>query len=242
MAGFPSTHWSEVARAGDSDPHLRRAALGRLMSSYLPAFRAHLTFRHRIPADQVEDLLQGFVCDQVVARDLIAAADQRRGRLRTFLLTALERYVAKAARRDRAAKRGGDGAPVSIDQLPAEPSDPGCAAADVFDLEWARQAVTRAVQIMREECEANRRQQIWAVFDGRVLAPLLHDATIIEYPDLAARCGFDSPRQAANALTTAKRMFIRALRSVVGEYAADEAETDAELKDLWAILQWGGKH
>src|SRR6059036_2878941 len=102
---FPTTHWSQVALAADLDPRVKREALGCLIREYLPAFEAHLRHVLRQPADRADDLLQGFVCDQVVAADLLADADRGRGRFRTFLLTALDRYVARVWRTETAGKR-----------------------------------------------------------------------------------------------------------------------------------------
>ena len=45
-----------------------------------------------------------------------------------------------------------------------------------------------------------------------------------------------SATQSANALGSAKRMFTRNFRSVVGEYAIDEAEVDDEIRELWEIF------
>jgi hypothetical protein len=42
-------------------------------------------------------------------------------------------------------------------------------------------------------------------------------------------------------LVTAKRMYVRVLRSVIGEYARDEQEIDDELADLQAILARCGR-
>jgi hypothetical protein len=51
--------------------------------------------------------------------------------------------------------------------------------------------------------------------------------------------GFRSPTEASNALVTAKRMFVRALRAVVAEYARDENGIDREIEELRAILSRG---
>ena len=70
----------------------------------------------------------------------------------------------------------------------------------------------------------------------RVLNPTLLGTEAPPYEQVAADLGFESAHQAANALVTAKRTFTRALRSVVGEYAADEREISAELRELWTTL------
>jgi RNA polymerase sigma-70 factor (ECF subfamily) len=155
---FPTTHWSEVARAGDSDPQVKRQAIANLLNAYLPALQAHLLSRRRISPDHVDDLLQGFVCDQVVADDLIARADRERGRFRSFVLVALDHYVASAHRYNNAQKRKPQ-EPV-LDIVTREPSSNLSPPADPFDLAWARQVVERAIAQMRAQC-IGRREHNW---------------------------------------------------------------------------------
>src|SRR4051812_38640775 len=90
-SGFPMTQWSLVARAGQP-PAEARAALDVLLRRYAPALRAHLLLDRRMSGDRskAEDVLQGFVADKVLERNLIALADRERGRFRTFLLAALD--------------------------------------------------------------------------------------------------------------------------------------------------------
>jgi len=112
-------------------------------------------------------------------------------------------------------------------------------AEDLFDLEWAKQAVDLAVQRMRRQCQAGGRQDVWGVFEARVLGPTLHDAEPVPYDRLVRQFGFASPEQAVSLLTTGKRMFSRNLREVVAEYADDEQETEDELRRLKRILAGG---
>jgi hypothetical protein len=49
-----------------------------------------------------------------------------------------------------------------------------------------------------------------------------------------------SPEQASNVLITAKRMFARALRSVVAKYA-DAGDVETEIRDLKSILARSGR-
>src|SRR5687768_1628264 len=72
---FHSTHWSQVARAGDADPAVREAALTSLLDTYLPALASYLRWHRGLPPDRLDDLLQGFVCDKVVAEELFCSAD-----------------------------------------------------------------------------------------------------------------------------------------------------------------------
>jgi RNA polymerase sigma-70 factor (ECF subfamily) len=244
---FQTTQWSLIAVAGGpagADPDdaaaaaRRREAMGVLLHRYLPALRAHLLARGH-PADAADDLLQGFVADRVIGRDLLAHADRRRGRFRSFLLASLDHFAANARRADRAAKRApADGRVLAIDaEAGVDPADDSrLGATDAFDVAWARAALAEALRRTRADCVGCGRPDLWDVFEARVLAPVLDDADPASYDVLAERHAYGSWKRAANALVTAKRRFAQALRAVVAEHAADEAELDRELAALGAAL------
>jgi hypothetical protein len=236
---FPSTHWSEVARAADADPVVKRQALARLLKQYLPAFRAHLEQRRRVAPQQIEDLLQGFTCDQILAGGLIGNADRQYGKLRTFLQVALDRYVLQVIRHQSAVKRGGGAVPLSIggNDL-SEPAARDATASDAFDIAWARQVLAGALSRMREGCINAGRLHTWELFECRIVVPLFNNLAPPRYSELVERFGFDSPAQASNALITAKRAFARALRATIAQYADDAVEE--ELADLMRILARAG--
>jgi RNA polymerase sigma-70 factor (ECF subfamily) len=233
---FPTTHWSSVARAGQDDPEIRRDALGRLLTRYLPALQAHLTGDKGLAPEDAEDLCQEFVASKVLQKDLIARADRNLGRFRTFLLKALDRFLFNWVRDQRAKKRApSDGIIVSAgDRVEDLAAQRGPSTA--FDVAWARGVVHEALRRMQAECEASGRPEVWAVFEGRVIAPLFEGASPLDYPELVRRFGFRSPTQASNVLVTAKRTYARHLRAVVGEYASDGQEIEAELCELRASL------
>jgi hypothetical protein len=54
------------------------------------------------------------------------------------------------------------------------------------------------------------------------------------------RFNFATPSQATNILVTGNRMFLRALKSVVGRYAKDGQAVEEELLDLQRILSSSG--
>lgn len=233
---FPSTHWSFVDEAAQTDAEAGRKALGALVVRYLPALRAHLVLKKRIARDEAEELLLAFVASKFVEEELVAKADRQRGRFRTFLLTALDRFVANRMRDATAKKRSpADGRLVPLDEHvhPAETED---SPARAFDVAWARQVISQCLGRMQEECQASDRPDIWDVFECRLLGPALDGTRPVPYEVLAKRFGFASPTQASNVLVTAKRMFERTMRAVVGEYVAGEKEIDEEIADLRRIL------
>jgi len=69
-----------------------------------------------------------------------------------------------------------------------------------------------------------------------VLGPSLRQAAPVPHDQLAARLQLASAAEAANLLVTAKRMFARHLRAVVGEYEKSEHDVDEEIRALMSAL------
>jgi DNA-directed RNA polymerase specialized sigma24 family protein len=231
---FPTTSWSLVALAADEGPDAQREALEELLVHYLPAMRAHLVYAKRMAPDDAADLLQDFVTTKVLERDLIAQADQRLGKFRTFLLVSLDRYWLNQLRDRGAQKRKADMAEALGDH--ADRLATANAGADAFHTAWARDLLKQSLDQMRAECESTGRDEVWGVFECRVLEPALHGTESIGYDALVERFGFRSPSQASNTLATAKRMFARLLRSAVSQYAGSDEEIEEELDDLRKVL------
>jgi RNA polymerase sigma-70 factor (ECF subfamily) len=238
LGRFPTTAWSLVARAGHPGA-LSRDALGELLTRYLPALHAHLVHRRGFQPEAADDLVQEFIASKIVEKGLIARADQELGKFRTFLLTALDRFVANQIRDSRAQKRSpGEGKLVSYGERDEAAHDEG-GPSTIFNVTWARGVVGQALQQVHEECNSSGREDLWGVFECRIIAPILEGAEPPSYQELVERFGFKSPTQASNALTTAKRMYARALRNVVAEYAGSNFEIESEIDDLRKILARG---
>jgi RNA polymerase sigma-70 factor (ECF subfamily) len=230
---FPSTRWTLIARAGALDVAGRREALGQLLATYLPTLKAHLLQKQKSNPDRVEDLLQGFVASKVLEQQLIAQADQQRGKFRTFLLVALNNYVISEARREGAQKRA-PGRRRDV-QAHLDVASAQAGASEAFDVEWGRQILRRVLAEMRAECESSGRTDIWGVFDSRIVQPILARTKPLPYEALVQRFNLQSPMQASNMLITGKRMFARILRAVVSEYAEDD-EIEDEIEELRQIF------
>ena len=70
-------------------------------------------------AQTVEDLIQAFF-RRLLAKDVLRAASQQRGRFRAFLLASLKNLMANEWHRARAQKRGGEAVHFSLDDLAGE--------------------------------------------------------------------------------------------------------------------------
>ena len=100
---FQTTSWTLIVRARAS-----RADLQELLSVYWSPVYAYLRRRGHDPHDAA-DLTQGFLSEVVLDRGFVERADPARGRFRSFLLSALRKFVIDEHRRVR---RGGLSAPV----------------------------------------------------------------------------------------------------------------------------------
>jgi len=228
---FRTTHWSLVERAILENDQGPREALAELLRRYLPALRAHLLNTRTVRESQVDDLLQNFVSDKILQSDLLARADDRRGKFRTLLLTALHRYLVDQWRAQHARKRRAEQA-VSLDgDVPDYLARTDTTAAKSFDVAWARQVLRGTLIAMETECQTGGRALVWEVFRRRLVDPILDGGEPMPYEQLVTTYGLSSPRQAANVLITGKRMFARILREVVGEYTPPN-EVDAEIRQL----------
>jgi RNA polymerase sigma-70 factor (ECF subfamily) len=236
-SSFPATQWSAVEHAGEIGPAGAKA-LGELLPRYLGPLRAHLARQQRLEMHQAEDLLQGFLAEKVLERNLIGDASREKGRFRTFLLVALDRFVSNQLRDARSLKRSPGEKTAPLDAAAATAA-PVPTPSGVFEAAWARQVLSNAAERMRDECKASNRDDIWQIFEARVLCPTLEGAEPVPYEQLVTQLGLSDVDAASNLLVTAKRMFARSLRGVVGEYMGEDGQIEQEIAELRAILARG---
>lgn len=223
---FQPTQWTLVAKAGDRGDPLHEESLSRLLDLYRPALCCHLVRRRRIDPEQADDLLQEFIVRKVLEYNLPARADRTRGKFRNLLLTALDNFI----RTQRGSQERLD--PLSENM---EHCDDAAGPEEAFDVQWARQVLQEALRRMQAECRQSGRLDVWEVFESRIVAPALEGVAPVEYEALVSRLKLRSPMQASNLLMTAKRMFERTLRAVIGEYCGED-EVEREIAELRQIL------
>jgi hypothetical protein len=155
------------------------------------------------------------------------------------LLTSLNNYVSSWHRSDSKALRSGaaDSAQVPEEKFAREQPRAGEASpAAELEAAWARTLVRNVLEAMRNHCLADGRSDVWTVFEGRVLAEIFEDQEPVPYEKLAETLELGSPTQAANLLVTGKRLYARLLRVAVSEYERGDADVEAEIAELRAIL------
>ncbi len=95
--GFATTHWSLVVAAAEGAPADSRNALAALCRTYWYPLYAYLR-SHCHGQHDAEDLTQEFFAT-LLEKGHLQAADRRRGRFRSFLLTVFKRFLAKEQER-----------------------------------------------------------------------------------------------------------------------------------------------
>jgi DNA-directed RNA polymerase specialized sigma24 family protein len=235
---MPTSRWSLVMAAQVPSNTGRRLALDELLRLYYAALHAHLVMRLGLNPATADDVLQGFIAEKILERDILAGAHPSKGRFRSLLLKSLTNYAIDGLRRRRARPEGalptwyGEDAPLPEPAV-NEPVDP-------FDAAWAREVLSQALKLMRTECESQACPERWSIFEKRILMPAFRGESPLPYDQLVEEFQFASPQQASNALVTAKRHFQRVLRQVVGDYSGGESECIQELIDLHTIVATAG--
>ncbi len=214
-SSFPVTRWSLIARAVDDTQPASREHMGELLEQYWRPMFVHLKCKGLGHA-QAEDLLQDFVLT-LLDKNLLSVADPSKGKFRSLLLTALDRFLVSRYRHDRAAKRS-PGSVASLDASEIDVAQPGTAGPLAFERAWALDVLAETLSRMKSECDEADEGVRWILFQDRVVGPLLSGSEPCDYVAFAKQHGLENEKAAMNMLVTAKRQFARVMRDVIAEY------------------------
>ena len=91
---FPTTHWTVVSTLRQAPVEDRNRLLSEFLERYLSAFEFHLYHGKGIKNEHdLEDVLQGFVADKIIAKSVLDYVQKDNGRLRDYLRRCLDNYV-----------------------------------------------------------------------------------------------------------------------------------------------------
>lgn len=232
--GFPHTRWSVVLAATQKSSPEADVALETICRAYWYPLYAFVRRSGQSPHD-AQDLTQEFF-QHLLEKRWLDAADREKGRLRTFLVTALKHFMAKEWRRVSAQKRGGGQAHVPIDtvfaesrfaaeqatQLPAEA---------VFDQQWALTLLELTTLRLEAEFVAAGKVNEFAVLKSCLVTA--HRA--IDYASVAIQLEM-SEGAARVAVHRLRKRFRELYREEISQTLPDRAELDGELRYLAEIL------
>jgi DNA-directed RNA polymerase specialized sigma24 family protein len=231
---FVTTQWGLIAAASVEGTAEARAALEELYRLYCYPVYAFIRRRGHGRQD-AQDLTQDFFV-HLLEKDTLGRADRQRGRFRSFLLGALDYFLAHAAERARAGKRGGGCQWVFLDDDTAENSyqlaaPEGMTAEKVFDARWAATLVESAFARLRSELESEGKGHVFEALQGFLLG-----AKDASYQQVA-----DALSLSLGALKTIihrlRGRYLALLREEVARTVATPGEVDQELRYLRAALR-----
>ena len=235
-AAFTPTRWSLIATLRSGEPARVDQALETLCRAYWYPLYAYVRRAGHSPEDAA-DLTQTFFA-KLLEKRVLASADPMRGRLRTFLLTAMQHFLRDDWRKQRRLKRGGGAVPLSLDEplaeslYASEPADPLTPEA-LYHRCWALTLLDRTVA----DLEADYlRQGKAALFEA--LKPALTDES--DAPG-AAEIGLQlgmEPGAVRMAISRLRRRYRDRLLAEVATSldAHTEAEVDEEIAALFRAL------
>lgn len=235
QVGFQTTRWTLIdALQGEGES--RDEALDELVACYWPPVYARLR-RKGLDANESAEITQAFFADVVLGRRLFERASQEVGRLRTLVLTALDRYLIDCHRR-RCVRV--DGFAISIEEFRREEAAlSGDATTDpdeVFERRWASAMLDAALQRCEAHYRGSGRDGHWEAFERHVLRPAIAQTGPAMYRTLASELGFNTPADVAAAVQVVKRRTLSTLRQVVAETTRTSEDADDEFRHIKDLL------
>ena len=235
---FQTTCWSEIHDARTRDKVLKTAIIDKLLRKYWKPVYCYLR-RKGYSNESAKDLTQGFFHELVLGRQLIQQADQTKGRFRTFLLTALDRYVANVYRKETATKRSSIGRMAKLEavQLPDLPKTQSQAAPDqVFHYAWASELLDQVLAEVKDDCYQTGKATHWQIFNAKVLGPIFGTGESPSINELCTKYGIDGEAKASNMIVTVKRRFRAILKHCLRQFVHSDSEVEEEFNELMKIL------
>jgi RNA polymerase sigma-70 factor (ECF subfamily) len=112
LGAFGTTHWTVVLAAATPEVGRSGGAFAELYVAYWPPLYAYSRRRGFSPAE-AEDIIQDFFT-RLVSKEALSGLQREGGKFRSFLLRALDNFLANEWDRAQAQKRGGGQRPLSL--------------------------------------------------------------------------------------------------------------------------------
>ncbi len=231
---FLTTHWSLIEEAGSSDEENNQALVSLLLNRYWKPVYCYLR-RKGYNNEQAKDLTQGFFHEVVLGQHLIEKADAVKGRFRSLLLIALNRYLGDVRERETAQKRVPKGHFVSIDGV-APPEIPQSIARSApertFHYAWVSALLEQVLEKVERECREDGKDVHWGIFCDRVLQPIMDRKDPPALKGIVAKYGISDESKASNMIVTVKRRLQGALRQYLRESVTSDEYVKGELEQI----------
>jgi RNA polymerase sigma-70 factor (ECF subfamily) len=231
---FPATRWTLVHLLRSGDEAVARRALDEICSLY--HYPLYCFIRRRgLPHHDAQDALHDFF-SKLIRTDALAKADSAKGRLRSFLATALHNFLLNRHRDQPGDSREpgpGCGWPQAEERYRHEQFHHDETPERIFDRKWGCELLARAVRTLGARYSEKKRTPLF-----EALRPVLLAGGSLrgeDAPGIAVGLGLSEGalRVALNRLLAD---FRTVLRAEVLQTVASPADVDEELRQLLRIF------
>jgi DNA-directed RNA polymerase specialized sigma24 family protein len=231
---FPNTRWSVILAARQRSSPESAAALEAICRAYWYPLYAYARRSGQSPHD-AQDLTQEFF-RLLLEKHWLDAADKEKGKLRTFLVVALKKFMSKEWRRASAQRRGGGQASVPFDTAFAESryaadSQTALASDETYDRQWALTLLDLTMKRLASEFLAAGKPEDFEALKGC----LMEARGAIDYAAVAKRLAVNEGA-ARVAVHRLRKRFREIYREEISQTLADGSDVDAEVRHLAAAL------
>lgn len=231
---FLTTHWSVVLAAGTCDTTGARAALEKLCQTYWYPLYAYVRRRGH-SAHDAQDLTQAFFAC-LLERQSLANATPDRGRFRSFILGAMNYFLAREWAKMQTQKRGGGRPILSLDMVGAEErfgleiAGPG-APDQAFDKEWGTALLETVLSRLEEEYQSEGKTQLFSALKQT----LAGSRESQPYAMLAAQLEMN-PGAVKTAVHRLRKRYRQLLEAEIANTVTSPEEVKEELRYLLAVI------
>jgi RNA polymerase sigma factor (sigma-70 family) len=240
---FPPTRRSVLEAVRSIDAEEREQAMEVLCGAYWKPIYKYVRWRWKRPAEEAQDLTQGFFAE-LLERELLEKFDAQKSRLRTYLRVCVDSFVMNEDKAGWRQKRGGSIPHVALDfaaaeeELGATAINPAKIASlesleEFFEKEWVRSLFALAVEDLRKLCELRERTRTFRLFESYDL----EGDEKLSYEQLSKDYGI-SVSDVTNALAWARREFRKIALDRLRELCGSEEEFHREAR---AAFGWDAK-
>jgi RNA polymerase sigma-70 factor (ECF subfamily) len=230
---FTTTNWSVVVSAADASSPEGRAALEALCRAYWYPLYAFIRRRGSQPTE-AQDLTQAFFA-RLFEKGYLSAVDRRKGKFRSFLLAALEHFLANEWRNAHAQKRGGGVAFISLDTLAERQYEqltgPNLTPEKLFEQQWATTLLEQVLTKLRKEFQAEGKGPLFESLKT-FLTGQKHS---VSYAALSTELA-TTEAALKMAVSRMRRRYGELLRAEIANTVSSPEEVDEELRALFAAL------
>lgn len=233
-AEFHTTHWSLVLAAGREECPQATEALEQLCRTYWYPLYAYVRRRGH-DRHAAEDLTQAFFA-RLLEKKHLRQISREGGLFRSYLLTALNHFLANEWARAQAQKRGGDQIHFSIDHREADSRyalelEDTRTPESLFERRWALTLLDQVLARLREEHADPERSR---VFDHLQIY-LSGDKNLIPHATVAASLGI-SESAVKVAIHRLRKRYGALLRQETARTVATPEDVTAEIRHLQTVL------